>query len=64
MKVKTVLISNTVRIDTARIPNHVAQNIAQVALRGIQEAYADPAVQADFRRWKAAREAQHGKESN
>jgi len=48
-------------IDTANIPVYVGQNLAQMALLSIQEAYADPEIQADFRRWKAEREAEHGK---
>ena len=57
-QLRTVLVSNTVHIDTARIPRHVGQNLAQVALRAIQRDYQDPAIQADFQKWKQERAAQ------
>lgn len=49
--------AGTVQIDTSSIPAHVGQNIAQAALRAIQRDYANPEVQADYLRWKAARAA-------
>lgn len=55
---KTVLVSSTVHIDTARIPRHVGQNIAQIALRAIRRDYANPAIYEDFLRWKQERAAQ------
>lgn len=61
-RIKTVLISNTVHIETAQIPRHVGENIAQMALRAIQRDYADPAVQEDYRRWKAERTTAKGGE--
>ncbi len=56
-ELKTVLVSNTVHIDTARIPRHVALNIGQTALTAIQRDYADPAIRADYERWKQERAA-------
>lgn len=55
MKVKTVLLSSNVHIDTASIPTHVAHGIAQAALQGIQKAYADPAFQEGYQKWKEER---------
>lgn len=49
--------AGAVHINTGSIPAHVGQNIAQVALRAIQRDYANPEVQADYQRWKAARAA-------
>lgn len=60
-QLKAVLVSNTVHIDTARIPKHVGQNIAQVALAAIQRDYQDPVIRADFERWKQDRAAQAGR---
>lgn len=60
-QLRTVLVSNTVHIDTARIPKHVGQNIAQVALTAIQRDYQNPVIRADYERWKAARAAKGGK---
>lgn len=56
-QLQTVLVSNTVQIDTARIPRHVGHNLAQVALAAIQRDYQDPAIRSDYERWKAARAA-------
>ena len=56
-QLKAVLVSNTVHIDTARIPRHVGHNLAQVALRAIQRDFQDPAIQADYQRWKQERAA-------
>ena len=57
-ELKAVLVSNTVHIDTARIPRHVGHNLAQVALRAIQRDFQDPAIRADYERWKQERTAQ------
>ncbi len=56
-QLKAVLVSNTVHIDTARIPRHVGHNLAQVALRAIQRDFQDPAIQADYQQWKRERAA-------
>lgn len=50
-----------VQIDTSSIPAYVGQNIAQMALRAIQRDYKDPAIQADYQRWKTARTTREGK---
>ena len=42
-------------IELGRIPPHVAENLAQSALGAIQRAYRDPAIRADYERWKAER---------
>ena len=52
----TLKITTTGRIETERIPAHVAENLAQTALRGILRAYNDPAIRADYERWMAQRE--------
>ena len=61
-QLKAVLVSNTVHIDTARIPRHVGHNLAQVALRAIQRDFQDPAIQADYQQWKRERAATATKE--
>lgn len=43
------------QIEPGRIPPHVAENLAQSALGAIQRAYRDPAIRADYERWKAER---------
>lgn len=43
-------------IEPERVPRHVAENLAQVAFSGILRAYNDPAIRADYERWKAERE--------
>lgn len=43
------------KIEPGRIPPHVAENLAQSALSAIQKAYRDPAIRADYERWKAER---------
>lgn len=55
MKEPTVHTTATGRIEPEKIPAHVGQNIAQVAFAGILRAYRDPAIQADYQRWKAER---------
>lgn len=55
--VRTVTVSDTVQINPALIPAWVAENLAQAALPGIQRAWRDPAIRADYARWKAEREA-------
>ena len=56
-KQKAVPVGGDVHIDTAKIPAHVAMNIAQVALSAIQRAYNAPVIREDYRRWKAERRA-------
>lgn len=56
MNEPTVHTTMTGQIDTGAIPQYVAHNIAQVAFRGILRAYNDPAIRADYERWKAERE--------
>ncbi len=46
-----------VRIEVGSIPAHAATNIAQVVFEAIHRDFEDPAVQADYKRWKAEREA-------
>lgn len=53
--------AGTVQINTAQIPKHVGENLAQIALRAIQRDYTDPAIQEDYRRWKAARSGKEEK---
>lgn len=50
----------TGRIETAQIPAHVAENIAQVAFAGILRDYQNPTIRADYERWKAERAAKVG----
>lgn len=47
----------TIQIQTRDIPDFVAVDLAQSAFEAIRKAYADPAVQAAYREWKAARAA-------
>lgn len=61
MKRKKVAYTGTIRIDTASIPPHIQQELVKAAFPSIQEAYADPKIQADYRRWKAERMRQRGK---
>lgn len=44
-------------IEVGSIPAHAATNIAQVVFEAIHRDFEDPAVQADYKRWKAEREA-------
>lgn len=60
MKEPTIKIAATGRIEPERIPQYVAQNIAQAALSGILRAYNDPIIRADYERWKAERKAREG----
>jgi hypothetical protein len=46
----------TVHINTSDIPAHVATNLAQALFEAIHREYEDPAVQEDYRRWKAERQ--------
>ena len=46
-----------VRIEVSSVPAHAAMNIAQVVFEAIHRDFKDPAVQADYMRWKAEREA-------
>lgn len=45
-----------VHINTSDIPAHVATNLAQAVFEAIHREYADPAVQEDYKLWKAERE--------
>lgn len=60
-ELKIVLASSAAHIDTASIPAYVGENLAQVALLSIREAYADPEIYQDYLRWKAERKARYGK---
>lgn len=57
-ELKTILVSNTVKINTASIPAHIGQNLAQVALKAIQRDYANPVIFADYQQWKQERAVQ------
>ena len=48
----------TVHINTSDIPAHVATNLAQALFEAIRREYEDPAIQEDYRRWKAERQRQ------
>lgn len=48
----------TVHINTSDIPAHVATNLAQALFEAIHREYEDPAIQEDYRRWKAERQRQ------
>lgn len=45
----------TVKVRTADIPAHVAENLAQALFEALHREYADPDVQADYQRWRAER---------
>ena len=49
----------TVRIDVDLIPEYVAENLAQSALKAIQKSYDDPEFRAEYERWKAERKAKN-----
>lgn len=59
MKVKTVPASNTVRIDTARIPQHVKLQIGAIFYRAFMRDYETPEFQECYRQWQQEREARH-----
>lgn len=61
MKRKKVVYTGTIRIDTASIPPHIQQELVKAAFPSIQEAYADPKIQEDYKRWKTERMGRHGK---
>lgn len=42
-----------VQINTSDIPAFVAVNLAQAAFEALHRAWENPAVQADYQRWKA-----------
>lgn len=44
-------------VNPKEVPSHVKENIAQVAFGGILQAWNDPAIRADYERWKAERKA-------
>ena len=46
-----------IKIRTADIPAHVGTDLAQSAFEAIRKAYADPAIQAEYKRWKTERAA-------
>lgn len=46
-----------VHIDVSSVPAYAATNLAQVLFTVIHRDFEDPAVQADYQRWKAEREA-------
>lgn len=46
-----------VRIEVSSVPAYAATNLAQVLFTVIHRDFEDPAVQADYQRWKAEREA-------
>lgn len=56
-KMKPVLVRNDVCIDVDLIPEYVAENLAQSALKAIQKSYNDPGFRAGYERRKAEREA-------
>ena len=45
-----------VHIKTSDIPAFVAVNLAQAAFEAIHQAWENPETQADYQRWKAARQ--------
>ena len=58
MKRLTTVPVNTgtpVQISTGDIPAHVATNLAQAVFEAIHREYMDPAIQADYQRWKEER---------
>ena len=56
MKAVPVNPGTGIKIRTADIPAHVGTDLAQSAFEAIRKAYADSAIQAEYQRWKAARE--------
>lgn len=59
MKPKTTVPVDSgtqVQIETSDIPAFVAVNLAQAAFEALHRAWENPAIQADYQRWKAERE--------
>lgn len=49
--------SATGNVRPANVPGYVSENIAQVAFSSILKAWNDPAIRADYERWRAERKA-------
>lgn len=60
-ELRVVPVADTVQIDPSLIPAWVAENLAQAALPGIQRAWRDPEIRADYNRWRAEQARQEGK---
>lgn len=48
-----VQVSTCGSVDPKQIPKTVGMLLAETLLPALQEAYADPDIQADYHRWKA-----------
>lgn len=57
MKAVPVNPGTRIEIHTADIPAHVGTDLAQSAFEAIRKVYADPSIQAEYRKWRAEREA-------
>lgn len=62
-KMQAMLVRDDVHIDVDLIPEYVAENLAQSALKAIQKSYDDPEFRAGYERWKTEREAKSGDEN-
>ncbi len=45
-----------VKVDIGSLPDHQSDTLARILLHSVARAFEDPAVAADFKRWKAERE--------
>lgn len=59
---KTVLVSSTVHIDTARIQQHTKLQVGAVFLRAFKRDYETPEFQECYRQWQQERAAQAGRD--
>lgn len=50
----------TVQFETGDIPAYVRRNVAQIVFAEVHRYFEDPAVKADYERWKAERYARKG----
>ena len=56
-----VAFDNRRGIQVNEIPAHVAMNLGQALMEAVRRDFQDPAVQEDFRRWKAERAAREAR---
>lgn len=50
---------NTASVDFAAIPSHQTDAMCRTVIGAIARLFEDPAVQADYQKWKKEREATH-----
>lgn len=50
---------SAVKVDASSLPEHESDTLARVLLHSVARAFEDPAVAADFEKWKAKRNAKN-----